>query len=196
MSRYLALALLLFAAALVATPAKADTIFTASLSGANEVPPTGSPAIGFISLTLSGDSLTVVESYSGLVGGPASAAHIHCCVGPGVNSIVALPFPAFPTVNNGTSGTYNNTFDLTLLSTYNSAFVTASGGTAHGAELALETGLFLGLAYANIHDTTFPGGEIRGELKQVQVNTPEPGTLLLLGMGLTGLLAKRKLRSA
>jgi hypothetical protein len=40
------------------------------------------------------------------------------------------------------------------------------------------TALFAGLTYANIHDAQFPDGEIRGQLTQ----TPEPNTLMLLGM--------------
>jgi PEP-CTERM motif len=48
----------------------------------------------------------------------------------------------------------------------------------------------------HIHDAIFRVGDICGQLKQVQVKTPEPDTLLLLGMGLTGLLTRRKLRSA
>ncbi len=48
----------------------AATIYNATLSGATEVPPTGSTATGSATLTLSGDSLTVVESFSGLIGRP------------------------------------------------------------------------------------------------------------------------------
>jgi hypothetical protein len=64
---------------------------------------------------------------------------------------------------------------------HNAAFVTASGGTAADAESALLAALFSGDAYANIHDATFPGGEIRGRL----VETPEPATggLMLVAFG-------------
>ena len=34
------------------------------------------------------------------------------------------------------SGTYTNTFDLTLATTYNAAFITANGGTVANAEAA------------------------------------------------------------
>jgi len=161
--------------------AHADTItYTAIMSGSNEVPPTGSPATGLTTLSLTGDLLTVSVTWSGLIGGNPAAAHIHCCIAPGSNAPVAIPFTNFPPT---TSGTYTNTFDLSLLATYNGAFVTAVGGTVAAAEAALKTGLGDYQAYSNIHNATFPGGEIRG----IIVATPEPGTFLLLGTGLAGI---------
>jgi len=158
----------------------ADPItYTAIMNGANEVPPTGSSATGLTTLTLNGDSLSVVVTFAGLTGGPASAAHIHCCVPVGTNAGVAVPFTNFP---SATSGMYTNTFDLTLASTYTAAFVTAEGGTAAAAEAALIEGLNSFQTYSNIHNATFPGGEIRGEI----IATPEPATLLLLCTGLIG----------
>ena len=145
-------------------------------------------------MTLNGNLLSVNETYSGLVGGPAAAAHIHCCVPVGVNAGVAVPFTGFP---GTTSGTYMQTFDLTLASTYTASFVTASGGTAALAEAALIAGLNAGQTYANIHDAVYPGGEIRGQLAAV----PEPTTAGLLLLGLAPLLmmarrAARRRRSA
>jgi hypothetical protein len=161
--------------------AQAATLYTATLNGATEVPPNASTATGNGTLTLTGDSLAVFESFTGLVGGPAAAAHIHCCVPPGTNAGVAIPFPGFP---NATSGTYSNTFDLTNSSVYTASFLTSSGGTASGAEAALIAALNAGHAYLNIHDAQFPGGEIEGFATAA---TPEPGSILLLGFGLAAL---------
>jgi hypothetical protein len=43
--------------------AKADTIFTAALSGLNEVPANSFPGIGFITLDFSGTNLFVIETW-------------------------------------------------------------------------------------------------------------------------------------
>ena len=137
-------------------------------------------------MQLTGDMLTVNEIFSGLTT-PASAAHIHCCGPAGVNEPVAVPFTLFP---NSTSGTYGSVFDLALASTDNSIFLTANGGTAASAESALIAGLSSLQAYANIHDSTFPGGEIRGQLQPV----PEPTSVGLFLVGLVSAIAQVRKR--
>jgi hypothetical protein len=157
---------------------------TATLLGSNEAPPTGSPATGFATLTLNGNLLTVSLNFSGLIGGPAAAAHIHCCTPQGTNTGVTVPFTAFPAA---TSGTYTNTFDLSTTSVYTAAFLASFGGTAAGAEAALLAGIAGGQAYVNIHDAQFPGGEIRGFV----VPEPEGAALVGLGVGLFAFLRRR-----
>jgi hypothetical protein len=162
-------------------------IYAATLAGVNEVPPVISTATGSATLTLTGNLLQVTESFSGLIGGAAAAAHIHCCAPPGTNAGVAIPFVGFP---SATSGTYSNTFDLTLTGTYLAAFLTGNGGTAASAEAALIAGLNSGNAYVNIHNATFPGGEIRGFV----VAVPETGSVMLLGLGLIAMMMRRQLQ--
>jgi hypothetical protein len=123
---------------------------------------------------------------------PTTAAHIHCCVPPD-NVGVATQVPTFIGFPLGVmSGSYSHVFDMTLLSSYNPAFVTAHGGTASGAFDFLLAGMLAGQSYLNIHTTMFPAGEIRGTLIQV----PEPGSLALLGLAFVGLAATLRRRTA
>ena len=109
--------------------------------------------------------MTVNVTFAGLTT-PNTAAHIHCCVASPGTTGVATTVPTFTGFPSGvTSGTYTHTFDMTSLTSYNPAFVTAHGGTAVGAEAALLAGMQAGQTYLNIHTTMFPGGEERGFLQ-------------------------------
>ena len=78
---------------------------------------------------------------SGLTAGN-TASHIHCCIAPGGNAGVATTTPTFTGFPSGvTSGSYDHVFDLTSLSSYNPAFVTANGGLVSSAEAVLLMGL-------------------------------------------------------
>lgn len=153
--------------------AKADTItFTATLQGSQEVPPRNTTATGTATVVL--DDVTgkgtITVSFSGL-SAAVTGGHIHCCAFPGANAGVIVPFDAALTLTaNGTAGSLTN-YSLTLTA----------------AQIA---GLKNGQGYVNIHTSTFPGGEIRGQLNAV----PEPGTLLLLGAGLVSVAARLRKR--
>ena len=172
----IALPIIAAALAAVSTPASAAIfIFTGTLSGANEVPANTSTATGNFVATLNdvANSISVVINFAGLTAN-ASAGHIHCCVPVGVNGPVVVPFSGFPAAM---SGTYSNNFT--------------------GLSAANVNGIKNGLAYINIHNSSFPGGEIRGQLAAV---VPEAATwgMMILGFGVVGgaMRARRRTRVA
>jgi hypothetical protein len=168
----------------LSTTGQAQTfIYDASLSGPAESPPNASPGTGFAEVTVNPTTnlLTVHVTFSGLTG-PTTASHIHAPTPTPLTGTagVATQTPSFTGFPLGvTSGTFDNSFDMSLSSTWNPAYVTATGGTVAGAESTFVAALSGGEAYLNIHTTTFNGGEIRGFLLAV----PEPGTISLLAMG-------------
>jgi hypothetical protein len=101
--------------------------------------------------------------------------------------------PGFPT--GVSAGSYSIVLDLTQTATYTSTFLASpGGGTVGGAEAALIAGLDAGVAYFNVHSSTFGGGEIRG----FPLAVPEPTVAGLLGAALAigaGLAARHRGRA-
>ncbi len=159
--------------------------WAAQLSGPAESPPNASPGTGSATWTLTGRILTMTGSFTGLTG-TTTMAHIHCCTAtPRAGTVgVATTTPSFVGFPLGvTSGVFTVILDLDLASSYSAGFITANGGTATSASVALLNGMNSGRSYLNIHSTAFPGGEIRGFIEVV----PEPSTYALMGTGLLGL---------
>ena len=129
-------ALAALALGLLALPAQADVeIYTASLSGANEVPPNASTATG--SCELSVDTNTLEANYSIEFSGLSTAqtgAHFHNAPA-GANGGVVFALPLGSPIN----GTWNM-----LQADYDQ--------------------LAAGNIYLNVHTEMYPGGEIRGQL--------------------------------
>ncbi len=169
--------------------------YSVALSGPNESPANASPGVG--SGTVAYDTtlhtLALSLSFSGLTG-TTTASHIHAAtaVADTGTAGVATTTPTFAGFPLGvTSGTYTNTLDLTLASSYNPAYVTANGGTTASAELALISALNTDKAYWNVHTSTFPGGEIRGFVTAV----PEPTSFAAVGLGGLALVRRRTRRA-
>lgn len=177
----------LAACALAQAPAMAhESVYFGQLLGSSEVPVAATPGTGQVRITLDFDLLTmhVEASFSGLLGN-VTAAHIHCCTSPGSNVGVASMTPSFSGFPTGVkAGSYDQTFNMALASSYSTAFITNNGGSAGTAFNALVAGLDAGKAYFNLHTSSFPGGEVRAVLTPV----PEPTTsgMALVGLALVG----------
>ncbi|MES2774263.1 MAG: CHRD domain-containing protein [Bacteroidota bacterium] len=121
------------------TTAGQTQYFTGALQGGQEVPANGSSATGNVTVILdrATNEVFLTGSFSGLTA-PATAAHIHRGV-TGTNGVVVVGLSA----TAATSGT-----------------VTGSGVvTASFADTMIN-----GFSYVNIHNSVFPGGEIRAQL--------------------------------
>lgn len=183
----------LSAAALIAVgSASAEMItWTTSLSGPAEAPPNNSPGTGLAQVDIDtvANTMRVQASFSGLIGN-TTIAHIHGPTAvPGVGTAgVATQLPSFTGWPAGvTAGVYDNTFDLTLTSTYAAGFISANGGTPLGARDALIAAMDAGRAYFNVHTSSFTGGEIRGFMTRI----PEPTSLSLLALAGLSLIRRR-----
>ena len=112
--------------------------FNATLSGAQEVPPTSSKGSGLATATLDSDGTFHWDvAYGGLTG-PATAAHFHGPAAPGTNAGVVVNIGG-PTPGNPMQGS-------------------AHLNTTQIADLVA------GRWYVNVHTAANPNGEIRGQV--------------------------------
>jgi hypothetical protein len=154
---------LLMTSGLAAQALAAEQLFTASLLGGNETPLTLSTAgTGAFTALLdaSETSLTFQLVYTGLEGGTVIGAHIHLGR-PAITGGIVIHFcgtggkpacPPSPTLLTGT------------VTAADVVAVTPQGITA-GEFSEVVRALRRGDAYVNVHTTTYPGGEIRGQVQ-------------------------------
>lgn len=112
-----------------------NVTFTATMSGASEVPPNASTATGTATLLFNTTTkiFTFSATYSGVT---AIGAHIHKAEAGTIGDVV---FPLDP-------------------------IASPINFTSTALDAAQETDLNADLYYINIHSADFPGGEIRGQL--------------------------------
>ena len=156
-------------------------VYWASLSGPAEAPPNNSPGTGktLVTIDVAANTMRVQANFSGLLAG-VTACHIHAPTAvAGTGTVgVATTLPTFTGFPSGvTAGTYDQTFNMLLSTSYNPSYITNNGGTPASAFAALRTAIAAGRAYLNVHSTMFPGGEIRGFLTPIPL--PAAVTLLL-----------------
>jgi hypothetical protein len=141
----------------LAPAAFAQTVYTTTLAGANEVPPVVTPATGSATVVLNAaqTELSITCSFQNMIG-VYTLSHIHGPAAPGVNAGVRFNFiaPTAPWVfsNGNHDGTLTN-------------FVVT------GVTAADVTNLNNGLMYVNVHSDFRPGGEVRGQLSLAPVPT-------------------------
>ena len=135
--------------------------FKASLGGFQEVPAVSTTGTGRLTMTLNSASteLAYTLTFSNLQGGNATAAHIHFAQ-PGVNSGIVADLcggtkPACPA---GPSGSVSG-----VIAAANILALPAQG-IAAGEFAEVLKAMRSGVTYANIHNATFGGGEIRGQI--------------------------------
>lgn len=131
----------------------------ATLTGSQQVPPVSTPGSGSATVTLDTDSneLSWNIVFSGLTSSP-TMAHFHGPAPKGANASVQT--------------------DIAGISGLTSPLI----GMATVTDTQ-ETDILNGLWYINIHTSTFPSGEIRGQVEQI----PEPTTVAsILAAGFLG----------
>jgi hypothetical protein len=148
MRRFALASCLILALGLAACDDDENEEFKATLSGANEVPATGSTATGTADFEREDQTYEFKVTVNGITG--VTAAHIHSGAA-GVNGPIRVNLFLGPTT-----------------AAVNGTLVEASFTAAdvQGITLdALLTEMRAGTAYVNVHSVTFPGGEIRGQLQ-------------------------------
>ena len=156
---------------LAAAPiAKAEQI-GALLTGYEESPSVSTTATGEFTATIApdGKSFQYTETYSGLQA-PVTQSHIH--VGQlGVNGSIVI-FLCQTSANPDPTGLaphcpQEGTVSGTITPSNVIAGSTATQQLVAGDLTAVVTAIQAGAAYANVHTTVSPGGEIRGQIRTV-----------------------------
>lgn len=199
LARSVAIAALAVFAVTSSSPVKAAPLTYQAILGPEATGATGSGTARAV-IDAMANTMRVVVDFAGLSGN-VTVAHIHAATTTAFTGTagVATTTPSFPGFPSGvTSGSYDQTFDMTLTSSYRAGFITANGNTTAGAETALFTAIADGKAYLNVHSSSFPGGEIRGFFVLAPVPEIDPATgssALSLVAGVLAMIEQRRRRA-
>ena len=136
--------------------------FKATLNGFQEVPSNSTTGFGeFRAKLVDDNTLHFVFTYGGLEGGNSLFAHVHFgerAVNGGVSYFLCGPAANAPVVCPNVEGTIEG--DITAANV-----IGPNGqGIEPGSFAEIVRAMRAGHAYANIHTTRWPGGEIRGQI--------------------------------
>lgn len=165
--RLLAIAAVVGLAVTTASAGEGTHSFDATLTGFNEAPPILTNGTGTFHATVTATSLTYTETFSGLTS-PVLQSHIHFAER-GVNGAVFVFLCT--NLGNGPAGTPAcPAGGGTVSRTVTAADVLGVGGQhiTAGDFAALLRILRSGDAYVNVHTTSFPAGEIRGQVRAAE----------------------------
>ena len=140
--------------------------YSAELISYQEVPANSSAAVGNVSIVIDDAARTIAytEAFSGLEGS-VIMSHIHLAQ-PGVNGGIMVWLCGTST-NPGPTGTPVCPASGEVSGTLSAADVVGPGGqgVSAGEFDEVVAAIRAGVAYANVHSTRWPGGEIRGQLR-------------------------------
>ena len=133
--------------------------FTATLTGANEVPAVTTSASGTATFTAVGDTaISYSVSVSGLTG--MTMGHIHTGAA-GVNGgVLVWLAPPNGSAPAPAAGLQNG---VVASGRFNASWIRGVGGAPPSSRDSLKRLLRSGNAYVNFHTSTFGGGELRGQ---------------------------------
>jgi hypothetical protein len=197
-----------------AASAGAQTFLTATLTDANENPPTVPTTVGgqprpasfgtasffidaastFMTFTATIFNIDVNGTQTPDVNDNLVAAHIHAgpLVTPTVNGPVVWGFFGTPFNDNNPNDFSFVPFTSGVGGTFSGKWDLAEGnGTTLSAQLP---NILAGRAYINFHTTQFTGGEIRGNIVSA-VPEPESYALMLAGLAVIAGVARRRGRA-